>query len=109
MPTDACNDIWNIIPCCTTCNSSKGGKLFNDWIKSKSAKNPFKRMNSSKKNKIINKIQKFDNISINNRYYKSYDKKLMKDAITDLNKALEIFQFRINTIKKSTKHIKGKN
>lgn len=33
MPTDACDDYWNIIPCCTSCNSSKGGSLFNDWIK----------------------------------------------------------------------------
>jgi len=24
--------VYNLVPCCTTCNSSKGGKNFQDWI-----------------------------------------------------------------------------
>lgn len=40
-PTGYCNDIWNSIPCCKECNSSKGGKTYYEWFNSKtSAYNP---------------------------------------------------------------------
>lgn len=26
------NDIWNLVPCCKPCNSSKGAKDLNDWL-----------------------------------------------------------------------------
>jgi 5-methylcytosine-specific restriction endonuclease McrA len=39
-PTRFCNDAWNSIPCCRECNSSKGGKTYDEWFESKSAFNP---------------------------------------------------------------------
>lgn len=30
-PTGAMNDATNMVPCCSTCNSSKGGKRFEEW------------------------------------------------------------------------------
>jgi hypothetical protein len=30
-PTGAMNDASNMVPCCSTCNSSKGGKRFEEW------------------------------------------------------------------------------
>lgn len=33
-PTGYCNDTWNSVPCCKECNSSKGGKTYDEWFSS---------------------------------------------------------------------------
>lgn len=39
-PTEFCNDTWNCIPCCKECNSSKGGRTYEEWFGSCSSMNP---------------------------------------------------------------------
>lgn len=39
-PTPFCNDLWNSIPCCKECNSSKGGRSYDAWFASRCRYNP---------------------------------------------------------------------
>lgn len=42
-PTGYITEINNLVPCCNTCNTSKGNKHWRDWIQGKAAKCPAKR------------------------------------------------------------------
>lgn len=80
-PTENCNDFWNKIPCCSSCNSSKGGKSFFEWAKSpktsKPSGNPFHDMDIDKKEKIIRKFIEYDKVFQKNKYTKTYPKEAL--------------------------------
>ena len=79
MPSHYCNDMWNMIPCCASCNSSKGSRSIWDWFNSKSAKNPLLFLDESKKKEILNKFMTYDMEYISRHYEKSYnDDKVQK-------------------------------
>ena len=40
MPSGYCSDPWNVVPACSTCNSSKGNKHWRDFMNCHSAKSP---------------------------------------------------------------------
>ena len=40
MPTGYCNDLWNVVPCCTCCNSSKGKKHWNVFLRGVTPRSP---------------------------------------------------------------------
>ncbi len=96
MPSGYITDITNLIPCCTECNSTKGGKLFEDWYKEQ--KN-VDRLNSygmsyDDINKRYNIIMNY----INNHcsqplsYKEIVGEKLWNEYINRKNKMLELLQ-----------------
>jgi 5-methylcytosine-specific restriction endonuclease McrA len=107
-PTDACNDFWNMVPSCATCNSSKGGRDVEQWMSSNGLKNPFRSMSESKRKRIAQKLRKYKTVAEKYRY-----KKDMSAVQTELNELIEetrVFfnscQERINRIHKMIKYIK---
>ena len=59
-PTGYCNDAWNSVPCCKECNSSKGGKTFDEWFASTtSAYNPCFGATEDKKETVERTWDKF--------------------------------------------------
>lgn len=58
-PTKFCNDLWNLIPCCTACNSSKGNKECILWLQGDSKKCPMKGKSPEDKQRIIDKLSAY--------------------------------------------------
>lgn len=40
MPSGYTDDLWNRVPCCKECNSSKGARTFFEWYSSSSPMRP---------------------------------------------------------------------
>jgi len=40
IPTGYCSDLWNIVPCCTSCNSSKGNRHWNVFLRGVTPRSP---------------------------------------------------------------------
>ncbi len=60
-PSGYCNDAWNLIPACYQCNSSKGNRFFDDWLRSDAKLNPV-RSKPELRAKILTKFQIYDKI-----------------------------------------------
>ncbi len=43
VPSGYCDDTWNLVPCCTTCNSSKGNRPWRAFMVRKTGKTPLAR------------------------------------------------------------------
>ena len=43
MPTGYCSDAWNVVPCCTTCNSSKSNMSWRRFLSRTNGKAPLSR------------------------------------------------------------------
>jgi hypothetical protein len=93
VPSQYCNDYFNLVPCCTTCNSSKGGKTFIEWFIIKSPKNPFKNMDEDKKEKIRLKFIVYEDIFQKNHFIKNYP----SEKINILNNKIKAFFKEIET------------
>jgi len=108
IPTDACNDFWNMVPCCNTCNSSKGGQTIDKWMASTGRKNPFVNMAPAKRNRIMKKLRKYSEISEKYRYKKDMSavKKELNALIEETRDFFENCQERINRIHKMIKYVK---
>lgn len=87
LPTEYCNDFWNLVPCCTSCNSSKGNRDFWQWFDGTTKKNPFHKMNSIDKNRIRTKFEAYDK-AFQMRHYK---KRYPTDLVSHLNKKIMKF------------------
>lgn len=88
-PTKYCNDILNLIPCCNSCNSSKGKSSFLEWANNGNGKkNPFHKMNSEKKQRIIEKMTKYKEIFDENHTIKMYNEDKYNACIEKLTIAL---------------------
>jgi len=59
-PTEYCNDEWNCIPACVTCNSSKGGKNWKTWFESNNKSNPMTYLPEDEKAVILAKFTRYD-------------------------------------------------
>ncbi len=59
-PSEYCNDAWNRINACVTCNSSKGNKTWRQWLTSKSPKNPLLNANAQTRTAVFAKFEKYD-------------------------------------------------
>ncbi|UOR00146.1 HNH endonuclease (plasmid) [Hymenobacter sp. 5317J-9] len=46
-PSGYITDIYNLVPCCSTCNSSKAGKHWKIWMTSNAANAPNKRLSAT--------------------------------------------------------------
>ncbi len=62
-PTGYISDIYNFVPACSTCNSSKGNKKWDEWIEGKAKNCPknrgIKNLSGIKKN--LEKFEEFTN------------------------------------------------
>ena len=101
-PTEYCNDYWNKIPCCANCNSSKGGKTFEEWFDCNSQRSPFLNMKIDKKEKIKNKFLKY-----HEEFEKRHQKKFISEdkiklLIENDKQYLKILQENVNIIKNET-------
>jgi hypothetical protein len=89
MPTEYCNDYWNLIPCCTTCNSSKGGYNFWKWFDGSSRKNPFIKMTNIEKKIIKTKFNKYQEEFDKRHYIKHIDIQKLQELIKEVDLFLE--------------------
>lgn len=72
-PTPFCNDIWNCVPCCKECNSSKGGRSFDVWFASDSAFNPCRLLDQDDSRRLWVKFSSYDVMFRSRCRRKSYD------------------------------------
>lgn len=97
------NDIYNAVPSCSTCNQSKGGSYWKDWL------------NGKAKNSPKNRIRNFD-IKETERYLEKYEKlhikkcrKLDKSKISkELKNDLKEYYFLRDDILKQLKEAQKK-
>jgi len=104
-PGNYCDDAWNRIPCCSTCNSSKGGTEWKQWIGNvlqtkqtckqppKGCKNPLYQLSISELKELYGRFKIYDGVM---RYYCQkrkpsdfvfYDKKMV--LVTDFLSKLQ--------------------
>lgn len=107
-PTDACNDKWNMVPSCGSCNSSKGKLSLEEWITKNTASNPFPRMDDETRARIVEKLRKYARVADERRYRKTFDIATVKQIIDDLVTALQLSQGSTALVKKTTTFRKGK-
>jgi len=58
-PTGYVSEIWNLIPSCTACNSSKGNKEWRKWITGTASKSPMNR-NPDGLEERIKRIERYE-------------------------------------------------
>lgn len=109
LPTDACNDFWNMVPCCGTCNPSKGGLPFIEWINANGPKNPFPHMSDERRERIIAKMTWFETVSNKRRYRKHYDQEKIQELSILVYKMLMQVQIIMEVIHLMTVYTKGIN
>lgn len=105
IPTKYCSDLWNLIPCCPTCNSSKRNILFwgeKGWFNGKSIKNPFKNMDTVKKQNILNKFTKYEEEFQNRHYEKEVPMNEIDNIYETINLYLEQLQQKAKEAKNKT-------
>lgn len=107
FPTDACNDFWNIVPCCNACNSSKGGATLDEWLQKTSPGNPFCKMDEETLTRITSKLKEFEQASNERRYRKTFHGVAVTQLITQLTSILETAQLFISDIHKNTTYQRG--
>lgn len=59
-PSEYCDDLWNLVPACSTCNSSKGGRHWELWLSSKSEGNPILKKSDMDRKRILTKFENYD-------------------------------------------------
>ena len=87
-PTEYCDDQWNNVPACSTCNSSKGGKQWKIWLLGKSSKNPANSMNAQQQQMIIDKFTRYDEAMQIHCQRKKVDKVLFDSCINIFKQAM---------------------
>jgi len=53
-------DIFNLVPACSTCNSSKGNSEWREWMTNGSEKSPRYRITASKLSKLVENLDAFE-------------------------------------------------
>lgn len=59
QPTPFCTDIWNSVPCCPTCNSSKGNRNAVEWLSGTATRNPCGNLDENSRSEIIRKWEEY--------------------------------------------------
>ena len=101
-PSTFCNDEWNQMPCCSTCNSSKNGRHWMVWLTSNSAGNPLLKSDEDVKTERLHKFQKYDI-----EMQKYCQKKLVDKEFFD-QQMLLVDAFLINIQKNVHEHVQTK-
>lgn len=108
-PTEYCNDTWNLIPCCKDCNSSKGGKAFKEWSESSGPKNPFRNMDTIKKDRITCKFKEYKLLFDVHHIVKVYDHDMYDDIMNDLKRALFRAQEQLRVLHNQTTYSRAQS
>jgi 5-methylcytosine-specific restriction endonuclease McrA len=110
LPTNACNDFWNLVDVCKDCNSSKGNRTIEEWKiaalnpNSKSKSNPFKTARSEYLYKKLTTYQKFADKF---RYRKTIDVSKQQKYKQLIASHLQQLQSIANKTYEKTKFVKG--
>lgn len=88
-PTEFCDDPWNIIPACSTCNSSKRNLTWKEWLTSEVDGNPVKRMTSDQKEQLFEKLQRYETYMVRYCQKRTIDITLFDSCMGILIKAIE--------------------
>jgi hypothetical protein len=102
MPSQYCNDPWNLIPCCSTCNSSKGSQQFAVWLNGSGKKNPFRTMSQEDFTRISAKFERYEPEYQKYHYKKSCPMTLVSELKNDMSECLERFQKKADKIHELT-------
>jgi len=97
-PSKYCNDMWNMIPCCASCNSSKGSRSIWEWFNSRSAKNPLLGFDETKKQDILNKFMTYDLEYISRHYEKDYDSEKVEKLVEKIKRFMDEIEKDISDI-----------
>ena len=94
-PSTYCNDLWNIVPCCKECNSSKGGKNWRVWLEGSSKGNPMLNKTSEQKSAIMEKLQNYDDIMNKYCQKKNVSKEWFDEMMDPINAVIAEAQQKI--------------
>jgi hypothetical protein len=78
-----CSDLWNSIPCCATCNSSKGNKSWKAWLTGTVSGNPLLEKTPAERERILKKFQRYDDVML-----RRCQKKVVDDTFFDAQLAI---------------------
>ena len=101
-PTKYCNDFWNIVPCCGTCNSSKGNRDFWEWFEGTSKQNPFKKMQDHQLDKVREKFTLYDEQFEDRHYEKTFPEGQLKEINESIGLFLQMLDQKICDIYRQT-------
>ncbi len=101
QPTVYCNDMWNSIPCCGTCNSSKGNRTFVEWMDSPSKCSAKHVMTSEELAEVIDKFKRYDSLFDQYCMKKKVDPAWWASMSDDLTTFLKTKQKEIDEYQKS--------
>jgi hypothetical protein len=87
QPSGFCDDIWNLVPCCTTCNSSKGNKNWKVFMLRKTGKAPLARGVPESTHRLrMLKLARFQAVS--DKYVQRWPAPRFKTALSSLRRSM---------------------
>ena len=102
QPSDYCNDLWNLVPCCTTCNSSKSGTHWKKWMTSKENTKKTKEnkllsiLSKEEADNLVEKFSRYDKIMNIHCQKRSQSDKILFDRImANIEKTLDDAQIEV--------------
>lgn len=87
-PSVYCSDDWNIIPACSTCNSSKNGKTWKEWFESNNASNPYRIASLEEQANLMDKFTRYDEAMQRYCQRKDVDRLFFDDCMKKVTAAL---------------------
>lgn len=86
LPTGFCDDEWNVVPACSTCNSSKGNTHWHVFLARTSGKTPRARKVSDikERTKMLSEFER-----IGGRFIQKWMKKGFKTELKNLRKSIK--------------------
>ena len=100
-PTVYCNDIWNSIPSCAICNSSKGNRTFKEWMETPSKCSPRHSLSEEELDVVIDKFNRYDSLFAKYSLKKQVDPEWWAGLSDDLTKFLKIKQIEVDGYQKT--------
>ena len=95
-PSSYCGDEWNMIPACSSCNSSKGCSTIIEWLSSKAKQNPCLHLETSEKQATLEKWKLYEKLCDENCVRRSVNQDAIKDVYDLTNRFLDILQTIVN-------------
>jgi hypothetical protein len=86
LPTGYCEDIWNMVTCCPTCNSSKGNRHWREFMNSSTPRSP-KGRGCTGVSKKIQRLEKF--AAAGSTRAQRWNKSSLSNVLSKLRAALQ--------------------
>ncbi len=96
-PTQFCDDLWNRVPACSTCNSSKGNLSWYNWLTSSRRGNPFKGMPIEQLHKAQTRLAAYEDACLKHCVKKSIDDDWWDDVQGRITRFLQDLQLDVDT------------